>query len=184
MKEKIINFLEKLNYWHWWNKKLFEKKIEALWNAFKILNERTYNTSIAFRKAYGTIIWWTIAFLWLLSNNKDFPNDIKFYLLQFIVFWIIWLLFSYLIDFFILSYSTEYVNKKQQEFIAYKNKIIKFDFWKKEFEESNKAIKFKMPWSSIFVKFIYTIFYLLLFFTLAMLIIALIKILQNYDKLI
>ncbi|MDQ7008727.1 MAG: hypothetical protein Q9M94_00360 [Candidatus Gracilibacteria bacterium] len=56
MLKKIKKIFEKLNYGYWGNKKLFEKKIEILGENFKVINERTYNTSIAFRNTFGTII--------------------------------------------------------------------------------------------------------------------------------
>lgn len=183
MKEKIKQFIDNVNYWHWWNKKLFEKKIEVLWNTYKTINERTYNTSIAFRSTFWTIIWWTIAFLWLFSKT-ELPDDIKLWLITYIVSWIIWLLFSYLLDYFVLIATERYINKKQKEFIWYRDKIKKFIFWKKEFEEANNNLIFKLPWSKPFVIIIYGISWLLLFFSLFSLIFALMKILWNYSTLI
>lgn len=103
VKEKFLEIADKVNYSHWWNKKLFEKKIEVLWKNFQILNERAYNTSIAFRTTYWTIIWWTIAFIWLFSKNW-IPESILYKLILFIVLWIIWLLYSYLLDYFCFNY--------------------------------------------------------------------------------
>jgi len=183
MLKKIKIILYKLNYWHWWNKRLFDKKIQVLSDSFKVINERAYNTSIAFRNAYWTIIWWTIAFLWLFSK-WNIPDDIKFWLILFIILWIIWLLFSYLLDYFVLVATQKYINDKLKEFITYRDKIKKFLFWKEEFDEANNNLVFKLPWSKPFVIFVYWISYLLLFFSLFTLIFALVKILWNYNNLI
>ncbi len=182
MKEKIYKFLEKIIYWYWWNKKLFDKKIEVLSENFKVINERTYNTSIAFRSTFWTIIWWTIAFLWLFSK-ENISDDIKFWLIIFIISWIVWLIFSYLLDFFVLVATQKYINEKQKEFITYRDKIRKFLFWKKEFNEVNN-LKFKLPWSKPFVIIVYWISWLLLFFSIFSLIFALIKIGLNYNTLL
>jgi hypothetical protein len=54
--------------------------------------------------------------------------DIKFWLIVYIVLGIIWLLFSYLLDYFILLATQKYITDKQKEFITYRNKIQKFLF--------------------------------------------------------
>lgn len=180
--EWIKNFFDKVNYSHWWNKKLFDKKIDVLSEIFKVINERAYNTSLAFRSTFWTIIWWTIAFLWLISKT-EVTNDIKFYLVLFIISWIIWLIFSYLIDFFVLTKTSKHINKQQRLFINYRAKVKSFSFWKEDSQKINST-KFHLPSNHIIVKIIYFTSFTLLFTSLFFLVLALVKIGLNYDTLI
>lgn len=181
--DKIKDFFQKINYWHWWNKKLFENKIQLMSKIFKVLDQRVFEISNSFRSVYGWIIAWTIWFLWFILkdwiiNNYYFKISI-FSLMIFIVFWIIWLVFSYLLDFIVLKNSRDYINKKQLEFLNYKKKIEKFDFWKTDSEKSNNS-KFEMPKymkSYYFISFIWCI-------SLVWLIVWLITILIYFTQII